>query len=130
MKTVRNKSIGASLSGALGSLAEDVLNQVTNQVADRIAKDQDVSEYRENGWSTASSEVESSHRHIVQVRLKIPGAWWHPDNVPNILSLRMLKANGWWDEYWKSQRKQWAQRAQGFAAKHIRPNPPKSPSGQ
>lgn len=87
-------------------------------------------EYRENGWSSASSEVESSHRHIVQVRLKIPGAWWHPDNVPNILSLRMLKANGWWDEYWKSQRKQWAQRAQGFAAKRILPNPPKSPSDQ
>ncbi len=87
-------------------------------------------EYRENGWSSASSEVESSHRHIVQVRLKIPGAWWHPDNVPNILSLRMLKANGWWDEYWKSQRKQWAQRAQGFAAKRILPNSPKSPSGQ
>ena len=74
-------------------------------------------EYRENGWSSASSEVESSHRHIVQVRLKIPGAWWHPDNVPNILALRMLKANGWWDEYWKSQREQWAKRAKGFAAK-------------
>jgi hypothetical protein len=75
-------------------------------------------EYRNNGWSSASSEVESSHRHVVQMRLKIPGAWWHPDNVPNILALRMLKANGWWDDYWKSQREQWAQRAQGFATKH------------
>ncbi len=40
--------------------------------------------YRENGWSTASGEVESGHRHIVQVRLKIPGGiqimsqiFWH-----------------------------------------------------
>jgi len=80
-------------------------------------------EYRNNGWSSASSEVESSHRHVVQMRLKIPGAWWHPDNVPNILALRMLKANGWWDDYWKSQREQWAQRAQGFATKR---NPPDS----
>ena len=81
--------------------------------------------YRENGWSTASSEVESAHRHVVQVRLKIPGAWWHPDNIPNILALRMLKANGWWDEYWKMQRALWSQRAQRFAAKH---NPPDSES--
>ncbi len=87
-------------------------------------------EYRENGWSTASSEVESSHRHVVQVRLKIPGAWWHPDNVQNILALRMLKANDWWDEYWLSQRKQWAQRARRFAAKRYPPEPPESPSDQ
>lgn len=84
-------------------------------------------EYRENGWSTASSEVESSHRHVVQVRLKIPGAWWHPDNVPNILALRMLKANGWWEEYWKLQRALWAHRAQGFAVKRN-PADSESPS--
>ena len=52
------------------------------------------SEYRERGWSTASSEVESGHRSVVQVRLKLPGTWWHPDNVPYILALRMVKANG------------------------------------
>ena len=34
--------------------------------------------YRDQGWSTASSEVESGHRHFVQVRCKISGAWWHP----------------------------------------------------
>jgi hypothetical protein len=53
-------------------------------------------EYRDLGWGTASSEVESGHRHIVQVRVKISGAWWHPDRVDHILALRMLKANGWW----------------------------------
>lgn len=73
-------------------------------------------DYRDNKWSTASSEVESAHRHVVQVRLKIPGAWWHPDNVPNVLALRMIKANDWWDEYWQSQRKRWAERAQRFAS--------------
>jgi len=68
-------------------------------------------EYREKSWSTASSEVESGHRHVVQVRLKLPGAWWHPDNVSNILALRILKANGWWDEYWQHRAKQWRARA-------------------
>ncbi len=74
-------------------------------------------EFRDQGWSIASSEVESAHSHVVQVRLKIPGAWWHPDNVPNILALRMLKANGWWDEYWKLQREKWADQAKQLAAK-------------
>jgi hypothetical protein len=37
--------------------------------------------YRENGWSTASSEVLSGHRHVVQQRVKIPGAWWRPDQI-------------------------------------------------
>jgi len=71
--------------------------------------------YRIQGWSTASSEVESSHRHVVQVRVKISGAWWHPDHVDDILALRMLKANGWWDEYWAVQRAAWRKRAGGFA---------------
>lgn len=71
--------------------------------------------YREKGWSTASSEIESGHRHVVQARLKISGAWWHPDRVDDILALRMLKANGWWDEYWSRQRQEWRERAQTFA---------------
>ncbi len=71
--------------------------------------------YREQGWSSASSEVESGHRHVVQVRVKISGAWWHPDHVDDILALRMLKANGWWEEYWETRRTEWRQRAQGFA---------------
>ena len=72
-------------------------------------------DYREQGWSTASSEVESAHGHIVQPRLKVSGAWWHPDNVDNVLALRMLKANDWWDEYWADQRQQWSERAESFA---------------
>ena len=71
-------------------------------------------EYRAKGWSQASSEVESAHRHVVQQRMKIPGAWWHPDNVPRVLALRMLRANGWWDEYWSEQRTAWRKRAQSF----------------
>ena len=72
-------------------------------------------EYRSRGWSTASSEIESGHRHLVQVRLKISGAWWHPDHVDDILALRMLKANGWWEEYWTTRRIAWRTRAAGFA---------------
>jgi len=82
--------------------------------ADYIERNQDAvayAAYRERGWSTASSEVESGHRSVVQVRLKLPGTWWHPDRVKNILALRMIKANGWWDDYWTLQRHRWREHA-------------------
>lgn len=72
-------------------------------------------EYRANDWSTASSEVESSHGHVVQIRVKISGAWWNPTEVDDILALRMLKANGWWSDYWETRRGDWRLRAHGFA---------------
>lgn len=78
--------------------------------------------YRDQGWSTASSEVESGHRHVVQFRVKISGAWWHPDHVDDILALRMLKANNWWDAYWDSCRTAWRTRAQLFAQARPLPN--------
>jgi len=71
-------------------------------------------EYRALGWSTASGEIESFHRHGVQARVKISGAWWHPAGIDDILALRTLKANGWWDEYWSLQRQQWRERAEGL----------------
>jgi hypothetical protein len=110
---------------------EQTQNDAIRREANYFERNKDAvayAEYRKNGWSSASSEVESSHRHIVQVRVKIPGAWWHPDNVPNILALRMLKANDWWDEYWKCQREQWAERARGFAATRRAPVTSDSPS--
>lgn len=85
-------------------------NEILRLEADYFERNQDAvayAEYREHGWSTASSEVESGHRSVVQVRLKLPGTWWHPDNVTNVLALRMLKANNWWVEYWAAQRREW-----------------------
>jgi hypothetical protein len=76
-------------------------------------------EYRDQGWSTASSEVESGHRQIVQARMKIAGAWWRPDTVDDILALRMLKANGWWEEYWTRQRQRWREHAGSLTTHHA-----------
>ncbi|MCD6497130.1 MAG: hypothetical protein J7M25_02365 [Deltaproteobacteria bacterium] len=52
--------------------------------------------------------------------LKISGAWWPPDHVDDILALRMLKDNGWWDEYWQTQRVAWRERAKSFRKKKRR----------
>jgi hypothetical protein len=91
--------------------------------ADYFDRNQDAvlyQHYREQGWSTASSEVESGHRSVVQVRLKLPGTWWHPDNVKYILALRMIRANGWWPEYWEQQRHHWRERARELRTTHPR----------
>ena len=49
-----------------------------------------------------SGEIESAHRYVIQERLKIAGAWWKEDNAQNMLSLRTLRANNNWDQYWDS----------------------------
>ena len=51
-----------------------------------------------------SGEVESSHRHVIQKRLKIAGAWWKPETAEYMLCLRTLRANRDWNRYWHSQK--------------------------
>jgi len=47
-----------------------------------------------------SGEVESAHRHVIQQRLKLAGAWWKQTNAQPMLNLRVARANGCWNEYW------------------------------
>lgn len=54
----------------------------------------------EAGLPIGSGEIESSHRSIIQKRLKIPGAWWRIQNAMSMLSLRIIRANGFWEDYW------------------------------
>lgn len=56
----------------------------------------------ENGLPVGSGEIESAHRYIIQDRLKIAGAWWKEDNAQNMISLRVLRANGDWEDYWRN----------------------------
>ena len=39
-----------------------------------------------------SGEVESSHRHVIQKRLKIAGAWWRPETAECMLKLTSIKS--------------------------------------
>lgn len=58
-----------------------------------------------NNLPIGSGEIESSHRYIVQKRLKLPGAWWSPANADHMLALRLNRANKQWDSYWNRVRK-------------------------
>lgn len=55
------------------------------------------------GYPIGSGEVESAHRSVPQKRLKIPGACWHPESINPMVALRVLRANGWWDAFWKER---------------------------
>jgi hypothetical protein len=52
------------------------------------------------GLPIGSGEVEGGHRHVLQKRLKIAGAWWLEPNAERMLQLRTVRANGDWDKYW------------------------------
>jgi len=49
-----------------------------------------------------SGEIESGHRHVIQQRLKLAGAWWKESHIQPMLNLRVLRANQLWDEYWQT----------------------------
>jgi hypothetical protein len=50
-----------------------------------------------------SGEIESGHRHVIQKRLKVAGAWWKETNAHSMLNLRTARANHQWTHYWVSQ---------------------------
>jgi hypothetical protein len=52
-----------------------------------------------------SGKVESTHRSLMQKRLKKPGAWWLRENAAKIADLRTLRANGGWEFLWQQDSK-------------------------
>lgn len=96
--------------GGVESVMEtlDMLDDVTGihrvrrlyNYLDRFSDCVEYDNYEQRGWPIGCGEIESAHRYIPQSRLKIPGACWHINNVNPMLSLRVLKANGWWDDFW------------------------------
>ncbi len=60
-------------------------------------------EYKEDDWPIGSGEAEAAHRYIPQERLKISGACWREETLNPMLALRVVRSNGWWDEFWESE---------------------------
>lgn len=57
----------------------------------------------EKGLPIGSGEIESVHRHLVQTRLKIPGAW-KEQSAELMLGLKTARANGLWETSWTLHR--------------------------
>ena len=56
---------------------------------------------KEKGLPIGSGKVESSHRSLIQKRLKKPGAWWLRENAEKMADLRTVRANGSWELLWQ-----------------------------
>ena len=50
-----------------------------------------------------SGETESAHRHLIQRRLKLPGAWWKRETASDMAQLRVTRANGLWNVFWSEK---------------------------
>jgi hypothetical protein len=59
--------------------------------------------YQQQGWPIGSGSVESSHKLVVQARLKGPGMHWRPEHVNPMLALRLALLNDRWPEFWQEQ---------------------------
>ena len=96
------------VSQVLGALASHLEPEPQEQTPVRSAHDyinqrQQYMDYEgalAAGLPIGSGEVEGGHRHVLQKRLKIAGAWWLEPNAECMLQLRTLRANGDWDKYW------------------------------
>jgi hypothetical protein len=59
--------------------------------------------YQQQGWPIGSGSVESSHKFVVQARLKGAGMHWKPEHVNPMLALRLALLNDRWSESWQEQ---------------------------
>ena len=48
-----------------------------------------------------SGKVESTHRSLMQKRLKKPATWWLKSNADKRADLRTLRGNGQWELLWQ-----------------------------
>jgi hypothetical protein len=55
-----------------------------------------------HGLPVGSGMIESAHRHLLQARLKLAGAWWARPNAQSMCQLRAIRANRLWDNYWRN----------------------------
>ncbi len=67
---------------------------------ERFSDSLNYEEYEAKGWPIGSGEVESAHQYLPQDRLKLPGACWNVDSINPMLAIRVIKKNGWWDDFW------------------------------
>lgn len=61
-------------------------------------------EAKEQGLPVGSGKIESTHRHLMQKRLKKPGTWWIKENAAHMADLRTLRRNGGWRLLWQESK--------------------------
>ena len=55
----------------------------------------------EENLPIGSGLIESGHKHVLQARMKLPGAAWKINNAEYMVRARTFRANNQWDQYWE-----------------------------
>jgi hypothetical protein len=58
------------------------------------------SRFRQMGLPIGTGAVEGACKHVVQARLKRPGARWSEAGLRSMLALKLLRINGHWEQLW------------------------------
>jgi len=94
--------VKAELEEQLGVSANERLRRLIGYLQ-RFIDALNYNDFKAKGLPIGSGEVESAHKSVPQKRLKIPGASWHPDSINPMVALRVLRANDWWEDFWKKR---------------------------
>jgi hypothetical protein len=87
------------LEGLFEKDSNDRLRRLIGYIG-RFRDAMNYNEFKANDYPIGSGEIESAHKSIPQKRLKIPGAGWKEGSINPMLSLRILRADGWWADFW------------------------------
>jgi hypothetical protein len=87
--------------------AQEFLGQCLGYFRDHSHR-MNYAELRAQGYFIGSGTIESACKHVVS-RLKGAGMKWSREHVPRVLALRVCRASGWWERFWR-------ERAGGVAA--------------
>ena len=108
-----NPIVKATSDGKIGAVLKELEDDSKSNQNDRrswligyIKRFYDALDYgsfKSKGYPIGSGEIESAHKSIPQKRLKLPGASWSADSINPILSLRILRANSWWEDFWEQR---------------------------
>jgi hypothetical protein len=96
-KILRSLAVHREAPGAAETPVQDAFRYLHHRL-----KHLHYAQSRKAGLPIGSGEVESAHRHVIQQRLKLAGAWWKETNAQAMLGLRVARANDCWLAYWAS----------------------------
>jgi hypothetical protein len=101
MEVVREiRSIAARMPESKGRTKVDNVAEYFSTRSDAVHYDR----FKSQDWPIASGVVEGGHASIVHPISK-RGVGWRVENLSGVTALACLRANDWWDEYWRDRRR-------------------------
>jgi len=104
LKTGRSDKVIAELEKHLEDPAEPELSAPVRRAWRYLDNRRDYLAYDkaiEKNLPLGSGLIESGNKHVLQARLKIPGASWNVRTAENFAKTRAMRANQQWNQYWQ-----------------------------